>query len=310
MNALNALSGKTVVVAAPSRQMLLPTGEIDEEKRQKCVARLEAEGARVRLSSNASLEHERFAGTDGERAAGFMEAMTSGADLALMLRGGYGATRLLPLIDWKRLEESPVPACGYSDFTVLQAALFRRCGRFSWHGPTLSSFAAPAAETLEAFRAVFQNPWPGVLWRPRWISGGAVEAEGLLWGGNLSMITSLVGTPWLDRRALSGGILFIEEVAEPAYRIERMLLTLLEAGILGSQRALLLGDITGADRPVAWAHDFALASALGYVAGRLRHPLILGGFPMGHAGRQAAVPLWRRVRILADAELASLGFAD
>lgn len=235
-------------VTAPSRQMIRADGSIDEERRRTCLANLTAllPGGEIRLPEATRGNVARFAGTDDVRLRDFTEAMTDAdTDLVLALRGGYGASRLLREIDWTLLERSGAPFMGYSDATALQIALYTKTRRASWHGPTFSSFDRPSALTVEGFLKALatldgkeEEKGFEVGFSAR--SVGRIERrpapaertafEGRLWGGNLAMTTALVGTPWLDPEAFRGGILFLEEVGESAYRIERMLLTLRDAG--------------------------------------------------------------------------------
>ena len=120
------------------------------------------------------------------------------------------------------------------------------------------------------------------------------DAEGVLWGGNLAMIASLAGTPWMPQ--VENGILFIEDVAEPAYRIERMLLTLDMAGILRRQQAVVVCDLQGADRPAGWEGDFRLSHALDFMRARTGLPFVTG-CPFGHLHRKLSLPVGMRVRL-------------
>lgn len=304
-------------VTAPSRQMIRADGSIDEARRATCLANLKEllPDGDVRLPEATRGNVARFAGTDEARLRDFTEAMTDAdTDLVLALRGGYGASRLLREIDWKVLERSRAPFMGYSDATALQIALYTKTRRPSWHGPTFSSFDRPSVLTVEGFlkaTATLEGKEKGkefevgfsarIAGKSR-VSAERTALEGLLWGGNLAMTTALVGTPWLDPEAFRGGILFLEEVGESAYRIERMLLTLRDAGILETQRAILFGTITGADRAVAFPGDFRLADALDFITSDPTMPPVLTGFPMGHGSDKHALPVGCRVRLELEAE--------
>ena len=307
-------------VTAPSRQMIRADGSIDEERRRTCLANLTAllPGGEIRLPEATRGNVARFAGTDDVRLRDFTEAMTDAdTDLVLALRGGYGASRLLREIDWTLLERSSAPFMGYSDATALQIALYTKTRRASWHGPTFSSFDRPSALTVEGFLKAlatldgkeeekgfevgFSARSVGRIVR-RPAPAERTAFEGRLWGGNLAMTTALVGTPWLDPEAFRGGILFLEEVGESAYRIERMLLTLRDAGILETQRAILFGSIIGADRAVSFPGDFALADAFDFITSDPKMPPVLTGFPMGHGADKHALPAGCRVRLELEAE--------
>ena len=160
----------------------------------------------------------------------------------------------------------------------------------------LMSFANPDSFMVERFRVVFgENPGP-LVWEadPDLLDCGSAKfrAAGTLWGGNLCLIESLLGTPWFPERETEGGILFLEDVGEAAYRVERMLLTLLEAGILHKQKAILLGAFTNADDAVRFEGDQTLARTLSYIRSRLPQSIpMTTGLPFGHIERKATLPV-------------------
>lgn len=303
------LEGCRIAVAAPSRQLMTASGEPDFEALEHGLRWLEQAGASVAYWGPV-VSDARFAGDDALRARCWMGAAANESvpsDLVLALRGGYGFTRILPMLDWEKLGDSRVPAMGFSDFTAYQVALYTMTGRASWHGPTLSSFSAlvknpdalDQASVAAFFSAVNHAPdaWTGFDWMAEQADVEALRspaswsAEGLLWGGNLAMISSLVGTSWLEPHKFEGGILYLEDVGESAYRVERMLLQLLDSGILQRQRAVLLGSFTGADRAAAFEGDFTLERALRYVRSRLGGAVpVLTNFPIGHEQTRRAVP--------------------
>lgn len=312
-----------VAVAAPSRQLLTPEGEVDHALIEKGLRWLETQGASATLFG-VMRSVGRFSDTDEARALAWMRAATSDADLVLALRGGYGMTRLLRRFDWSALAESKIPAMGFSDFTAYQAALWTKTGRASWHGPTLSSFAhlvntpdAPTTLNKESVEAFFvaakttPEAWTGFSWKTASADAWSFTQRGLLWGGNLAMVTSLVGTPWLDAERMSGGILYLEDVGESAYRIERMLLQLADAGILGHQRAVLLGNFAGADRAAKWTNDFRLADAVAFIRSILpAGTALVSDFPIGHGAERRAVPFGVEAELTVGegrAHLASVG---
>jgi len=181
---------------------------------------------------------------------------------------------------------------GFSDFTALNLAFYAKTGQVSWQGPTLRDLIQPEALTLEGLTTVLGQRPLDVSWTTQVIQ--TLDITGTLWGGNLAVLTSLVGTPYLNEH--DGDILFIEDVAEPAYRIERMLMTLRLAGILDKQKAVIVGDMQGADRPVGWDGDFSLAMALDYLADQTGIPFVTG-LPFGHIHRKCSLPVGGRVRV-------------
>lgn len=321
--------GKRVAIPAPSYQFFTREGAIDHARRERGLAALEAFGAVPCLMGGAFEQAGRFAGSDARRAEDFNAALTlSGIDLVMPIRGGYGMTRLLPLLDWEAVGASATPACGFSDFTAFNLALWRMTGRASWQGPMLGDFAKP--EGLEpyamtrlsaAFGASIDELGP-VEWRvpeeARRLLGAAAapgatagfEAEGPVWGGNLCLLESLLGTRWMPTAAQTdGGILFLEDVGEAAYRVERMLLTLLDAGLLERQRAILLGDFANADDAWRFVGDHTLASALAYIRSRLGPQIpMIAGLPFGHIRRKATLPVGLPARIRLEGGHAALSW--
>ncbi len=231
--------------------------------------------------------HERFAGTDAERLRSLRDTIADPAtDLAIAQRGGYGVTRLLPLVPFEAMAEAVergVRFVGHSDFTALSLALLARTGAISFAGP-MASFGF-GDETVDAFTERH-------FWRAMRTSrvdasfatsfAGSLSTAGRLWGGNLSMIASLLGTPWMPR--VDDGILFIEDVNEQPYRIERTLLQLHQAGVLDRQQAVLCGDFTGY-RVADYDNGYDIAAALARVQTETAVPLIRG-LPFGHTPRK------------------------
>ena len=324
-----AWGGRTAAVFAPSYQMLSDAGRIDDLRRERAAAHLAAASVQVRFEPNAYRQEGRYAGSDAERAEGFTAALCGGeADLALALRGGYGAARLLPLLDWRCLERADRTFAGYSDVTALNLAFLAKLGRSSWQAPMmgdLSEAHADMAFVLEHFGALLGEAArpvvfdtadlpldPGLPASPQ-ISGEALlgpvgdskeafSAEGMLWGGNLCLVESLVGTPYFPQ--IEGGILFLEDVGEAAYRVERMLLTLLDAGVLSRQKAVLLGDFAGAERAWRFPGDHSLARAFLTIRERfdregLSIPLVTG-LPFGHIPRKVSLPVGVRARLVLE----------
>lgn len=215
------------------------------------VERLRSAGHQVTNTETIRRRFQRFAGTDAERLAEFNQlaglAMASGVVLAV--RGGYGASRLLPHIDYAALRQrfcqQPLALCGHSDFTALQLAMLSQSEIISFSGPMLAgNFGAEtlSAFTLDHFWQALTSPTLEIHWPSESHDSG--EWQGTLWGGNLAMICSLIGTPWLPQ--IENGILAIEDVNEPPFRVERMLLQLQQSGILARQRAIVTGSFTSA----------------------------------------------------------------
>lgn len=310
---------RRVIIPAPSYQVLTRRGEIDHERREKAIASIEALGMIPTLMGGAFEQTARFAGTDEVRARDFETALLSeDADLVMPLRGGYGMTRLLPLLDWEAIGRAAVPMVGFSDFTAFNLALLAKTGRASWHGPMLGSFDNPDPYMVERFAVVFGAELDPIEWEAdphllgKWADQTEQRATGLLWGGNLCLIESLVGTAWMPpKEMLEGGILFLEDVGEYAYRVERMLLTLLDAGILARQKAVLLGAFTNADDSIRFSGDHCLADSLAYIRRRLPASIpMVTGLPFGHIAKKATLPIGVMAELSLHAGRAALSWKE
>lgn len=302
--------GKHIYVFSPSGAVR------DRAALRRGVARLRALGHQVELDEAVLASHQRFAGDDATRLAAIQRAAASGADVAMISRGGYGLTRLLDDIDYKALAravERGTRFVGLSDFTALQCALLARGGGVTWAGPSLVEGFGGTDEPDEIMLACFDDlllgQGEGTGWRQhkeraaevarldayhaRRVGEAAafVLRDAPLWGGNLSMLVSLLGTPHFPR--IEGGILFLEDVGEHPYRIERMLAQLLHAGVLARQKALVLGQFTEY-KPVPHDRGFGLPAVIGWLRGRLRLP-VLTNLPFGHVPTKVLLPVGARV---------------
>ncbi|UPG93663.1 muramoyltetrapeptide carboxypeptidase [Luteibacter aegosomatissinici] len=258
------------------------------------IERLEAAGHRVHAKDVLKRRELRFAGTDAQRAADINALADPGQplpDIALAIRGGYGAHPILPLLDYDalraRLGGTPLPLVGHSDFTALQCALLARSGLPTLGGPMLGpDFGAPELDAL-----TWDHFWATLAsgeGRASWDTPDTAElaVEGTIWGGNLAMLSGLVGSEYFPR--IEGGILFIEDIAEPPYRVERMLYHLLHAGVLGRQKALLIGDFTSC-RVAEYDNGYDLPVAFERIGAAAGIPLVRG-LPFGHGPAKFTLP--------------------
>jgi muramoyltetrapeptide carboxypeptidase len=289
----------------------------DPAAMKRGVKRLEAMGHEVELDAAALTRFQRFAGDDETRLAAISRAAASGADVAMISRGGYGLSRLLAAIDYKAVAKAisrGTEFIGLSDFTAFQAALLARTGATTWAGPALEADFGAAEEPDDITQACFDDfvlgQGEGAGWRlPRFaINSGAKDArfnwanspfsikKAVFWGGNLAMLSSLAGTPYLPQ--IKGGILFLEDIAEHPYRVERMLTQLLHAGVLGKQKAIVFGQFT--DYQLA-PHDrgFKLQSVLTRLQTQIKAP-VLTGLPFGHGRTKVVLPFGRKVTLLVE----------
>lgn len=267
----------------------------DEAAFQRALSRLEAVGYVVHNYYDPSRKHQRFGATDAERAGQLHAAARDpDVDIILALRGGYGMSRLLPLLDYDMLAGSRKCIVGHSDMTSLQLALLGLTGASSFAGPMVcDDFTRPEPSAF-----TMQN-WIDCLAGPRhqlrWEAAGqpAMDLAGMLWGGNLAMIVHLLGTPYFPQ--IEGGILFVEDINEHPYRVERMLLQLLHAGVLGRQQALVLGDFSGY-RVTDYDNGYDFAGMLAYLRATLPLP-VLTGLPFGHILEKATLVVGSQSRL-------------
>jgi muramoyltetrapeptide carboxypeptidase len=299
--------------AARSIRLIAPSGyPSDPLAIERGIARLRAAGHSVDGVEVTQRKLLRFAGTDAERAADLnrlADPATELPDIALAIRGGFGASRLLDRLDYaglkRRLLGAPVALVGHSDFTALQLALLAQSGLTTFGGPMLASNFG--AETLD--EDSWEHFWrtlhsTRVTHRIEAAQADTVAVEGTLWGGNLALLTALVGTPFMPR--VEGGILFIEDVNEPPFRIERMLLQLHQAGMLARQQAVVLGDFTDYTQ-TAYDNGYTLDAMVDDLRGRLGLPIIRG-LPFGHGARILTLPVGGTAQLVSHTEGFSLSF--
>ena len=238
------------------------------------------------LGENVSATHAYFAGTDEERIHDLNFALRDdGIDGIWCVRGGYGAMRLLRHIDYDALKSNPRPLIGFSDITALHSAIHRECGIVTFHGPTargeLSDFSRG-----HLMRAVIEQVDScGVAPEARVLRPG--RARGRLAGGNLALVSALMGTPWsID---FDGAILVLEDVDEAVYRVDRMMRQLLLAGALERCVAIVAGDFSPPSGKTE-VDNRTVDDVIAEAAHEASIPCFSGA-PFGHIGDQWTVPL-------------------
>ena len=293
----------------------------DKASFRRGVARLKALGHEVEVDQDALATHMRFAGDDATRLAAIHRAAASGADVAMISRGGYGLSRLLADIDYKAVHKAISRGTlflGYSDFTAFQCAVLAKTGACTWAGPTVGEDFGVSGQPDDIMEACFDDlvrgQGEGAGWRlpvqrksASGSDGAPAAAVGLpgtsrtihnavLWGGNLAVLTSLLGTPYFPQ--VKGGILFLEDVAEHPYRVERMLSQLLHAGVLARQKAVILGQFT---RYQLASNDkgYKLQTALDWMRAKLKLP-VLSNLPFGHVPTKVVLPFGASVKLLVE----------
>jgi muramoyltetrapeptide carboxypeptidase len=313
-----------------------PSGAVrDKAAFKRGVARLKKLGHEVEIDEAALASHLRFAGDDETRLAAIHRATASGADVALISRGGYGLTRILPGIHYKKVAkaiESGMLFVGISDFTAFQSAVLARTGGITWAGPalcegfgvggkpdqvdghTLGESPVPDDIMEACFDDLITGQGEGAGWRqlrevsPSTIKNIATPAQGtganpeygiknaVVWGGNLAVLTSLLGTPYFPD--VKGGILFLEDVAEHPYRIERMLTQLLHAGVLGRQKAIVLGQFTEY-KLVPHDRGYKLQTVVDWLRQQIKAP-VLTNLPYGHVATKVILPVGAKADLMVE----------
>ena len=293
----------------------------DKASFKRGVQRLEALNYEVEIDEAALASHQRFAGDDVVRLQAIHRAAASGADIALVTRGGYGLSRILSDINYKAVAKAiskGTKFVGFSDFTAFQLAVLAKTDSVTWAGPSLGEDFGTADAPDDIMQACFEDlvtgQGEGSGWRlpknslEKPIDSAAEKLttaqdepeftinNSLLWGGNLAMLTSLVGTPYCP--AVKGGILFIEDVGEHPYRIERMLTQLLHAGVLGQQKAIIFGQFSNY-KLVSHDKGFKLATVVTWLQKKVK-ARVLTGLPFGHVATKVLLPVGAKVTLTAQ----------
>lgn len=284
-----------------------------DERNQLALDRVACAGFKVSNPTITSRQYLRFAGTDSQRASDLQNIATgaiAAPKLLLGVRGGYGAMRLLPMIDWSTLgrimKERGTILAGFSDVTAIQCALLAKGGMSSLAAPMLySEFGKinPDQVTCQQFANALSNPnltisiedasltsqqLPSIL-----TTGAPKTVRGTIWGGNLSVVSALAGSEYLPR--IEGGIVFLEDVGEQAYRIERMLYDLYLAGMFKGQQAIVFGALSGSGED-SYDKRYDVATVV-----RQLHQLtglpVYSGMRFGHIGKKHSFPLGARCQI-------------
>lgn len=282
-------SGARVALVAPSGSIPDPAQIARAEENVRSL------GWNPILGENVASSHAYFAGTDDERLADLNHAIADDTiDAVWCVRGGYGAARLLRDINYKSFCAKPRPLIGFSDITALHAAIHRECDVVTFHGPTARGKLTDFSRDSLCLAVVDQRDSCGRAAEGRTLRPG--RARGRLAGGNLALITSLMGTPWsVD---FDGAILILEDVGEAVYRVDRMMRQLLLSGALQSCAGIVAGDFrlpAGGGRHEGRTVDEVIAEA----AGEAGIPC-LAGAPFGHIPDQWTIPLGAMAELDAD----------
>jgi muramoyltetrapeptide carboxypeptidase len=299
-----------------SIHLVAPSGaSLDNKSPLAGIDWLERQSVAVQNTDCVHRVYERFAGSDEERLSELNNiAALNPQAIVMAMRGGYGLHRLLPEIEWDAIAkaiQNGLQVCGHSDFTVFQLGLLAKTGAITLAGPMLNydfgrlgddgAPIIPDAFMWQHFQAAVKDRKLDCrVSAPQSFLGKSAEQSltGLLWGGNLTVLAGLVGTPYLPgAQQTQGGILFLEDVNEHPYRIERMLMQLLDAGILSNQGAILLGGFS-AYRLYDNDKGYSLERAIEAIRKRLPQEVpILTGLPFGHQANKLTLPVGAKANL-------------
>jgi muramoyltetrapeptide carboxypeptidase len=300
-------------------QLIAPSGaSLDARSPQAGISWLMKQGVSVLNTECTQRVYQRFSGTDAERVTEFNNISTLPASTTVMaMRGGYGLHRLLEVIEWQAIDKvvkAGLQICGHSDFTAFQLGLLAKTGGISLAGPMLNydfgriednQLVAPDPFMWVHFKRAIQarslNAQVNACQTLSALGGKTKTTTGMLWGGNLTVLTSLIGTPYFpSEQQYQNGILFLEDVNEHPYRIERMLMQLLDAGILAKQSAVMMGGFS-AYRLYDNDRGYSLQAAFEAIRSRLPDSIpILTDLPFGHQPNKLTLPVGAIVEIEAS----------
>jgi muramoyltetrapeptide carboxypeptidase len=272
----------------------------DASRIDRGVTYLEHLGYRVTVGKNVLKTYGYLAGTDEERVAD-LHAMFSNKEVKAVfcIRGGYGTPRLLSLVSYSLIRKNPKIFVGYSDITALQLAIWKKSRLVTFHGPMLGVDLADSLDTYteELFWRVLTSPRK---------AGNVLEADepvsvmrqgksvGVLLGGNLALITAIMGTPYIP--TFDDALLYIEDIGEEPYRVDRMLTQAWHSGVLGRCRGLLGGKFTDCGPKDPTKPTLTLDQVFQETADALSIPYI-ANLPFGHESKKMTIPLGIRARM-------------
>tara|TARA_Y100000780_G_scaffold71453_1_gene64024 strand:- start:115 stop:1134 length:1020 start_codon:yes stop_codon:yes gene_type:complete len=282
-------AGDTVGLVAPASALTLPD-ELD-----RAIHWITGMGLVPKLGQHVGEQYGYLAGTDAARASD-LDAMFADPDVRAIfaIRGGWGGARILPLLDWNGIRDNPKLLIGYSDTTALHLAIAARAGFATLHAPNgASSWQKESWDSLWQIAFAAGTPVLGgadvedAVGRPaRTLTGGT--ARGRLLGGNLTILSTLMGTGWLPD--FDGAILFVEDINEDPYRVDRMFQQLKLGGILDRVGGVIFGQCTRCGSPAPGSDTFTLDDVVDQYLGALGKPAI-AGFDTGHVGNQLSLPV-------------------
>jgi len=301
-------SGDKIAIVAPASY-------ISEEELQDSIKNLNQLGFETSYSEKILLQKGYFAGSDKDRAIDLMEKFSDKSIKGIVCaRGGYGGARILPLLNYKIIRANPKVLIGYSDVTALLYGIYKKAGLITFHGPVGTSTFNDYS--VGNFKKVLMNPERNMVFTnsesgdDENIYGVTTivkgKGKGRLAGGNLSIMVSLIGTPYDVN--YSNKIIFIEEVGEEPYRIDRMLTQMIEAGKFKHAAGIMMGIFSNCEpkeKNPSYNKSFSLMEVLVDRFAKLKIPVVYG-MSFGHVKDKFTIPFGARAELDADKQTFTL----
>lgn len=290
--------GDLIYITAPAKFM-------DPQAVSYAKKYLEQNGFKVLISKNCLGKHHYFSGTDEERLLDFQFGIDHPDVRAILCaRGGYGSIRLVDRINWANMLREPKWLIGFSDITVFHHRL-NKLGVQSIHGSMPINFEKNTEAALISLINILQGSWPQFL-LPAIISNKAGIATGNLIGGNLSIVYSMLGTE--DQFDFEDSILFLEDVGEHYYQVERMIFALGKAGVFEKIKGLIIGGITeleDTDPPLGRSVEEIILEQL-----RFSNMPVIFNFPVGHINDNRALVIGKHIKINVNENKTVVSYSD
>jgi muramoyltetrapeptide carboxypeptidase len=288
-----------------------PSSWLNEPDLKTAVSVFENKGYKLVLGKSVFLKEFTYAGTPQERADDINNMFANpDIDAIICARGGYGANRVLPLLDYDLIQENPKIFMGYSDITAFLISITQKTELITFHGPMLTSFKKRMVNyNFDLMENILVGSESVTIQSPSELPACILKsgkAKGLLWGGNMCLLVNRLGT--LDQLNTDGAILFIEDIDEYLYAFDRMLVHMKKAGMFENIKGLIIGelvDMKDYDDPFGKSTDEIVMD----VCGDLDIPII-SNFPCGHGIYQATLPISIPVQLDANSDSPSLTFLE
>jgi len=277
-------------------------------------ALLEKRGYRVVVHPQHKLRSGQLGGSDKARAGALMDMFADPSiDAIICARGGNGAIRIIDKLDYKLIKRNPKPFVGFSDITLLLNAITRQCGFVTYHGPMMWNFAHPhnprtVTDMLAVLGTGAKENWSQAF---KVVGARSGAAEGVLVGGNIALLQSLIATP--NDWSAKGAILFLEDTEEPFYRVDRMIRHMKHAGKFEGVRAVMVGemtDMTDGESGIVGKDQKPYGHSLRQIFTEVLPPDVplCFNFPCGHGKYLTTFPVGAKVRLKIKSASAQLSF--